>query len=85
MTRVRILLLILLTATPFMRPHFSMAGSTSITDLLAEKEKKDAGLHKLTPAERKALDGALLRIFIHLREASQEDDEFSLTTGVGRQ
>jgi hypothetical protein len=49
---------------------------------MAEKEK-DAGLHKLTVAERKALDDALLRICIHLRQASQEDDEFSLYDSRG--
>jgi hypothetical protein len=81
---VRILLLVLLTAAAFVQPHFSVGGSTAITDLMAEKEKKDAGPHKLTVAERKALDDALLRIFIHLRQASQEDDEFSLYGSRGK-
>ena len=74
----------LLTATAFVQPHFLVAGSTSITELMAEKEKKDAGLHKLTAAERKAFNDALLRIFIHLRQASQEDDEFSLYDSRGK-
>jgi hypothetical protein len=84
MAHVRIFLLVLLTATAFVQPHISVAGSTSITDLMAEKEKKAAGLHTLTVGERKALDDALLRIFIHLRQASQENDEFSLYDNRGK-
>lgn len=77
-------LLAKIIAISFGLASISAGAEPSITALLTPKERADAGINKLTPQERQALDAALLRVFTRVTRSAAAADDLSFFGSDGR-